>query len=149
MKPRDKRMCNRTARYFRDMINPNPARAIPKKIMNHINDCPNCMENLAQFHRSQSSSDLYKDTEHRRGRKIAEQMERHLELIGVDVDCRMVKEFLPLLADPELKITVPTPITAHLDECKQCTAGYSVLGSLNLNSEQLAILSRFYSQPAF
>ena len=149
MKPRDKRLCNRAARYFRDIINPNPARTIPKKIKEHINECPNCIENLAQFERSQSGSDIYKETEHRRLRKVVDELKRHLELTGVEVGCRMVKEFLPLLADPELEIKIPTPITVHVDECEQCTADYSALRSLELGSEQLAILAEFYSQRSF
>ncbi len=149
MKPRDKRLCNRAAKYFFRILNPRPSVTIPKKIMDHVNECPHCIENLAQFQSSQSDSAIYKETEHSSLRKIAEQMERHLLLLGAEVGCQRVKAFLPLLADPELEIRIPTPITVHVDECEQCTADYSALRSLNLGSEQLALLAEFYSQASF
>ena len=79
--------------------------------------------------------------------RVIAQAQSHFDFVGKLVDCQTVKAFLPLRADPRLRITIPTPITVHLDECEQCRKDYSALHALNLTSEALAKLAGLLTKP--
>jgi len=73
-------------------------------------------------------------------------LQLHLAYIGERVNCETVRPFLPGMLDPAIDIRIPTPITAHLDNCPQCIEDLKTIEELNLYSAQLYRLSRIFSE---
>jgi hypothetical protein len=71
-------------------------------------------------------------------------LQLHFAYIGEHVTCEIVRPFLPGLLDPAIEIRIPTPITAHLDNCPKCAEDFKAIQKLNLNSTQLYGLSQFF-----
>ncbi len=67
----------------------------------------------------------------------------HFAYINKSVTCSTVKPFLPSLVIPDLKISIPTPITVHIDNCPACSDDLSTLRDFELNRRQLFRLGRF------
>jgi hypothetical protein len=141
--------CELAKEYYYDMLDPDTLDQVPENIQDHIANCLYCIRRLAQLHQLLSDSDLRNQKESTTIRQIPPQSARHLSLHEAQVDCRMVKEFLPLLVEPGLGITIPAIVTKHLDECPQCNQDFETLRSLKLNSQQLATLAEFFSRGNF
>ena len=47
--------------------------------------------------------------------------------------------------EPALEVKIPTPITVHLDKCKQCREDLETIRQLNLSHKQLYRLSRLFA----
>jgi len=62
------------------------------------------------------------------------------------VTCSQARPFLPSMADPLLQIRVPTPITAHIENCRACREELSALEESGLSHRQLCRLSRILAE---
>lgn len=141
--------CELAKEYYYDMLDPDTVDQVPEDIQDHIANCLHCVRRLAQLHQLLSDSDYCNQKESITIRQILTQLSRHFPLHEAQIDCKMVKEFLPLLVDPGLGIQIPTILTLHLDQCPQCHQDFETLRSLKLNPKQLAILAEFFSQDSF
>ncbi|MCK4785085.1 MAG: hypothetical protein KAV87_15145, partial [Desulfobacteraceae bacterium] len=146
---RNKDQCELASEYYYDMLNPDTMNQVPENIMVHVANCVHCVKKLAQLHESLSKPTALSSEESSYTRQIPIQLVGHFSLLDAEVDCQTVKGFLPLLVDPELEITISTPVTVHLDQCPQCSQDFETLRSLKLDSKQLAILADFFSQSSF
>ncbi|MFZ0034453.1 MAG: hypothetical protein WAK60_05640, partial [Sedimentisphaerales bacterium] len=80
---------------------------------------------------------------------ITMMLKLHLAYIGKPVTCETVKPFLPGLLDAALKIRIPTPITIHIDNCRECSEDLETIRRLNLSRKQLRRLSQLFAdEPA-
>jgi hypothetical protein len=70
----------------------------------------------------------------------------HFAYVGKPVTCNVVKPFLPTLFEPALEVSIPTPITVHLDSCRQCSEELETIRKLNLNHEQLRQLCSLFAE---
>jgi hypothetical protein len=139
--------CEQAKLYFYNMLNPDTMDEVPKEMFLHVANCLACIKKLARLHKILSKP---LEQEESSGIKLVPaQLVRHFDLLKVEVDCKSVKEFLPLLVNPEYEITIPTPVTVHIDQCSQCIQDLEALRSLNLNSKQLATLAEFFSKSSF
>jgi hypothetical protein len=57
-----------------------------------------------------------------------------------------VKPFLPGMLDQDLAIRIPTPITAHLDNCKECSEDLESIRKLALSRKNLCHLSQLFAE---
>lgn len=62
------------------------------------------------------------------------------------VDCDTAKRFLPILADQDLSINIPTPITVHLEHCPECQKDLKTLVNFDLRKDQLYVLSQIFTE---
>ena len=145
----DENQCELAKEYYYDMLDPDTVDQVPENIQDHIANCLHCVRRLAQLHQLLSDSAHCNHKEPTIIRQISTQLARHFPLHEAQVDCKMVKEFLPLCVDPGLGIKIPTIVTLHLDQCRQCNQDFETLRSLKLNSKQLATLAEFFSQGSF
>jgi len=141
--------CELAKEYYYDMLDPDTVDQVPENIQDHIANCLHCVRRLAQLHQLLSDSAHRNQKEPTTIRQIPTQLARHFPLHEAQVDCSMVKEFLPLLIDPGPGIKTPAIVTLHLDQCRQCNQDFETLRSLKLNSKQLATLAEFFSQGSF
>jgi predicted anti-sigma-YlaC factor YlaD len=130
----NKNKCELAKEYYYDMLDPDTIDEVPENIQDHIANCLNCVRKLARLYQ------LLSDSAHCNQKEpatIRSQTARYFPLHKEQqVDCKMVKEFLPLFVDPEPEIQIPTIVTVHLDQCPQCNRDFETLRSLKLNSKK-------------
>jgi hypothetical protein len=78
----------------------------------------------------------------RRDSAISALLSLHFAWADKPVTCNSVKPFLPSLADPLLQITIPTPITVHVDNCRKCSDELSNIDSMGLTHKELCRLGQ-------
>ena len=128
------------------MAHPETRDKVPAEIQSHIINCLYCSKGLAGISKFIADGNLFEAGRAIFMEKIVGQAKRHFDFVGKIIDCRVVKGFLPLLADTRLSITIPTPITVHLDQCDQCSKDWSKLCALDLSSVEFNTLARFYTE---
>jgi hypothetical protein len=138
--------CKESEQHYYDFICNERSELIPEPIIDHIEHCQKCMEQIAQLKEvlRQAEDDISSRKAQIRT-AIAYMLQLHFTYIDKPVGCNIIKPFLPFLLDPKLEIKIPTPITVHLDNCQQCCEDLKVIGQLNLNSKQLSRLTQFFA----
>ena len=132
--------------YYYDFLCDESRELIPESIINHIEQCQHCQEQIDQLKIVLSQTDGIGPEQGQVSSAIITMLELHFAYIGERVTCKTVRPFLPGLLDPTLEIRIPTPITAHLDNCQQCAEDLETIRSLNLNRKQLCRLSQFLAE---
>lgn len=141
--PKHNSLCRQAERYYYDFLGKEGHVLIPKPIINHIKQCQNCQEQLNQLEGVLSQAEDHGELEQRQvSPAITVMLKLHFAYVGERVTCETVKPFLPTLLDPALEIRIPTPITAHLDNCQQCSQDFEAIRGLNLTPIQLRRLSQ-------
>jgi len=138
-------LCLEAEPYYYDIIFGGGDEPVPEHITRHVDECPECQEQLSQLKAALLQADNVTAEENRANSTIAGMLRLHFSYVGKPVTCRIVKPFLPTLLDPVLQVNVPTPITAHLDECPQCSMDLMTIEQMDLNRRQLARLSRLFA----
>ncbi len=139
-------LCGEAKLYYYDFLCDESRGPIPESIIDHIEQCQQCREQIDQLKVVLSQTDGVKPEQGQVSSAITTMLELHFAYIGERVTCETVKPFLPGLLDPALEIRIPTPITAHLDNCKQCSEDLEAIRELNLNHKQLCRLSQFLAE---
>jgi len=146
----DKDACDVALEYMYEVIYSKDKELVPLQVQAHIQTCSYCSKQLAGIKEFLTEHTGFNAQSNAVARaRLGAYAKEHFEFIGKQVDCHLMKEFLPLLADPMLSITIPTPITVHLDQCSQCAKDVAMLRSLNLKSSQLDMIAEFYAEAAF
>lgn len=139
-------LCEEAELYYYDFILGKGHELIPEHIIEHINQCQNCQKQLNELKVALSQADSI-DQEHKQANSIsATMLKLHFAYIGKPVTCQAVRPFLPILLDPILSVRIPTPITAHLDNCHGCSEDLDTLRGLQLNRKQLNRLSQLFAE---
>ena len=142
-------LCKQAELYYYDFIFNESREHILQFIVNHIEQCQHCQEQINQLNGVLSQTEGYVELEQgQAGRAVTIMLKLHFVYIGKPVTCEIVKPFLPSLLEPALEIRVPTPITAHLDNCQQCSEDLETIRKLNLNRKQLRRLSQLFAEKA-
>ncbi len=139
-------LCREAKLYYYDFLSDENRGLIPESIIDHIEQCQHCREQIKQLKVVLSQTDGVKPEQGQVSSAITTMLELHFAYIGKRVTCKTVSPFLPGLLDPALEIRIPTPITAHLDNCKQCSEDLEAIRELNLNRKQLCRLSQFLAE---
>lgn len=138
-------LCKQTEPYYYDFLCRESHEPIPETVVNHIEQCQYCQE---QVHRLEAILSQYEDIEPAESQSwgaIIAILKLHFAYIGKDVTCESVRPFLPTLLDPDLEVKIPTPITVHIDRCQQCAQDLETIRNLNLSREQLCRLSKLFA----
>ncbi len=144
--PNHNSLCGEARLYYYDFLCEESRGLIPESIINHIEQCQRCQEQINQLKVVLSQTDGIEPEQGQVNSAITTMLELHFAFIGERITCKTVRPFLPGLLDPALEIRIPTPITAHLDNCQQCAEDLETIRSLNLNRKQLCRLSRFLAE---
>ncbi len=143
-------LCRQAEPYYYDYLFTEEAEPIPAKMCAHIDECPHCQAetNRLRFQLVKASVQLGPDAGQTCSPVIAT-LKQHFVCIDKRVTCRTARSFLPSLLDPALEVKIPTPVTVHLDNCKQCRGDLEIIRQLNLNPKQLQRLGRLLAdEPA-
>ncbi|UCH69689.1 MAG: hypothetical protein JSV29_05405, partial [Candidatus Bathyarchaeota archaeon] len=144
--PNHNSLCGEAKLYYYDSLLDDSYGLIPESIINHIEQCQHCQEQIYQLKVLLSQTDDIEAEQGQVSSGITTMLELHFAYIGKRVTCKTVKPFLPGLLDPALEIRIPTPITAHLDNCQKCAEDLEIIRSLNLNRKQLCRFSQFLAE---
>lgn len=140
------KLCEEAKLYYYDCLCDKSRGLIPQSIGNHIEQCRNCQQQINQLKVALSQKDCIKSDQKQDHSAVTTMLQLHFAYIGEHVTCETVRPFLPGLLDPALEIRIPTPITVHLDNCRQCAEDLKAIQKLNLNTTQLYGLSQFFAK---
>lgn len=139
-------LCKEAEPYYYDFLCKEDQKLVPEFAIDHIKECKYCQEQLNGLSRVLSIAESHIEPEQGQVSSAATTMLKfHLSCIGKPVTCETVKPFLPSLLDPALEIGIPTPITAHMDNCHKCSEDLETIRRLNLNHKQLRRLSQLFA----
>ena len=131
-------LCRYAELYYYDFLCDESHGLIPESVLNHIEQCRHCQEQINQLEKVLSQAEGQVESQQRQNRiAVTEMLKLHLAYVGKRVTCQAVRPFLPVSLDADLEIKIPTPITAHLDNCQQCREDLETIRELNLNRKQL------------
>lgn len=139
-------LCKEAELHYYDFILGKGQELIPEHIVEHISQCQNCQKQLNQLKVVLLQADITAPEQSQANSATATMLKLHFAYIGRPVTCRVVRPFLPTLLDPVLAVRIPTPITAHIDNCPQCSEDLETIRTLNLNRNQLSRLSQLFAE---
>jgi len=135
--------CTNARLYYYDFLSKETRAGIPEGALQHIKQCRNCqteMDSLKDL--LVQAGERFESEQSDKDSAISTLLRLHFEYIGEPVKCDTVKPFLASLADPVLKIRIPTPITTHLDKCQSCRDDLLTLLDLHLPHKYLCRLGQ-------
>jgi hypothetical protein len=135
--------CTDARLYYYDYLSEETRAAIPESMLAHITQCWDCQAEidrlgvmLACGDQNMSSAQSWKDS------AVSTILKLHFAYVGEPVNCEAVKPFMASLADPLLHIRIPTPITRHVERCRDCAEAVTSLVRLHLTHKQLCRLGQ-------
>jgi len=140
-------LCKQAEQYYYDFLSNESQELIPEFIIDHINHCQHCHEQINQLKDVLSQVEDYIDPKQKQvSFAIVTWLKLHFAYVGKPVTCETVKPFLPSLLESALEIRIPTPITVHLDNCQRCSEDLDMIRKLNLSRKQLRRLSQLFAE---
>ena len=131
-------LCKKAEVYYYDFVCDESHRSVPENVIGHIEQCQICQHQINQLKEALLQMEGQGGSKQKQTRAAVNKwLELHLSYIGKRVTCGAVRPFLPGLLDTEVEIKIPTPITAHLDKCRECRKDLESIQKLNLNRDQL------------
>jgi len=135
--------CTNARLYYYDFLSKETRKSIPHGTLQHIKECRNCQTEMDRLKDLLVKADEKLETEQsRKDSAISTLLKLHFNHLGEPVKCDTVKPFLASLADPALRIRIPTPITTHLNKCKACRDDLQKLLALHLPHKYLCRLGQ-------
>jgi len=135
--------CTNARLYYYDFLSKETREGIPEGTLQHIKQCRHCQSEMDSLKDLLVKVDERLESEQsRKDSAISTLLRLHFEYIGEPVKCDTVKPFLGSLADPVLKIRIPTPITTHIHKCKACRDDLQKLIELRLPHKYLCRLGQ-------
>ncbi|MHC4569668.1 MAG: hypothetical protein ACYTE3_28410, partial [Planctomycetota bacterium] len=139
--------CRPAQLCYYDLLSSETAESVPDDVHEHVASCADCRSDIDRLRGILASAGKRVDSEQRRrDSAITELLSLHFAWVDELVTCTQVKPFLPGLADPLLRVRIPTPITAHVDSCPACSKELAVLRDAALTHTQLCRLSRILAE---
>ncbi len=143
-----KSLCHKAREYYYELLRHDGA-VVPEAIALHVKTCPFCEQQIRQLREALvQAENRPSPADHPEDEGVIDALSRQFELVGEPVTCSHVKLFLPDLLIPSREIRIPTPITVHVEHCRQCANDLAAIRKLGLTADQLKRLSLFYGQSA-
>ena len=140
--PNSKSLCRIAEPYYYDYVYTEDIDSVPTEIRDHIEACDHCQTEAARLESLLAeTADAARSAPQKNPPNLTN-LKLHLACIDRSVTCRTVKPFLPGMLVPDLKISVPTPITVHLDNCPECAQDLKAIRAMNLDSTRLYRLAQ-------
>jgi len=141
-----KSLCRQAEPYYYDFLYSESRALIPESIVNHVEQCQHCREQINQLEAVLSRADGPESEQGRVSSAVTTMLKLHFAYIGKPVTCNIVKPFLPTLLDQTLGMRIPTPIVTHVCDCQQCSEDLDAIRGLKLSRKQLCRLSQLFAE---
>jgi hypothetical protein len=138
-------LCREAEQYYYYFLSKEGQTFIPEPVLDHLNQCYHCHDQVLQLKFILSQYEDTETDENRTDAAVTRMLKLHFAYIGKEVTCKTARPFFPVLLDPVLGVRIPTPITAHLDHCPQCSGDLETIRGLNLSGKQLCCLSQLFA----
>jgi len=144
--PNYNKFCAEAERHYYDLLRDEAERPVPSEIIDHIMGCIYCREQMSRLEAMLAECEEHPQA-HQAQRQTATNaiLKLHFSFVGKHVNCADARPFLPNLLVPTTQIRIPTPITAHIDNCDQCKEDSKKLQNLGLSQRQLITLSQLFA----
>ncbi|MGD8786185.1 MAG: hypothetical protein PVJ60_02080, partial [Phycisphaerales bacterium] len=139
-------LCKQVEPYYYDFLYGGNQEPIPEFVFDHVEQCQHCHEQIEQLRVILSQVGGTGPRQEQASRAVITMLELHFAYLDKRVTCKTVRPFIPGLLDPALQIRVPTPITVHLDNCRQCSESLEAIRKLNISPKQLRRLSQIFAE---
>jgi len=123
--------------YYWDLLNLESPDQVPEAVSEHITKCRHCQAQISRLQTSFAHADSLGGQAKQRNSAVTTLLRLHLAYAGRPVTCSTIKAFLPSLALADLKVKIPSPITAHLACCRDCSDDLLTITGLGLTCNQL------------
>ena len=138
--------CSQALPHYYDYICGEAKELTPGKILEHINRCGHCQDEINRLKDELAKKNNCGEHKHTENDSvIVSSLKLHFAYINQHVSCHTVRPFLPALSIRDLEIRIPTPITAHIDNCPACSNDLETIKSLGLTHTQLHLLTQLLS----
>ncbi|MBW8042261.1 MAG: hypothetical protein FVQ85_19990 [Planctomycetes bacterium] len=140
-------MCEQIKAYYYEYLFGETKECVPTQMLGHIDRCSFCQAEVGRLKGilADGKENVVRSTRDTTT-VLTTNLRFHFAYLGAFVDCNTLKLFLPGLAIPALEVSVPTPITVHLDKCKQCAKDLETVRQLKLTNEQLSRLGQLFAE---
>ena len=140
-------LCEEAKLYYFELLDNESDAFVPELIIDHVGRCQHCQEQISRLKGALSQAEADDGSEGGQvGSPVAIMLRLHFAYIGERVTCETARPFLAGMSDPALEIRIPTPITVHLDSCRQCAEDLETIRGLNLNPKQLHQLGQLFAE---
>jgi hypothetical protein len=140
----DAAICEQAVQYYFDYLDERSRKDLPPEISVHIGTCQFCQTALRRL--SAELTDVVTNGTDKGTSVLQTNLSLHFANVGKLITCDVCKPFLPSLADVTLSISIPTPITVHIDKCQQCTSSLELIQQLRLTHKQLCRLGQLFAE---
>ena len=139
----DRSTCRNARLCYYDMLDTKTEANVSEDVRRHVASCSHCRGDMERLKTLLACTDRSSESEQRRRDSVVSTLlSLHFAWIGKPVTCKSAKPFLASLADPLLRITIPTPITVHVDNCHRCFDELSTIKSSCFTHKQLCRLGQ-------
>ena len=133
--------CEEARGYYYDCMDGQCEEEIPQSVQMHIGHCDHCRGEIQRLSQALTSPSTLDSEEASHVSMVNALLEMHFKYAETPVTCALAKRFLPSMAALGTRITIPTPITVHIEQCSKCRNDWIELQSLNLSDAQLQRLT--------
>jgi RNA polymerase sigma factor (sigma-70 family) len=145
--PENNSICEQARAFYYDYLLAPSRKDNSSEVFAHICSCSFCKAEVDRLkvELKETEDDVVRSVKESASIAITN-LKLHFGYMGEMVNCETVKPFLPGLADPALEVSVPTPITVHLDKCQQCSGDLEEIRRLKLTHKQLCRLGQLFAE---
>jgi hypothetical protein len=133
--------CENTRQYYYDCLDGQCKEKIPQAVQTHVSQCRFCREEIHCLDQVMSCDSSSDPDEVCHVSRLNSSLETHFKYALTPVTCALAKRFLPSMASRAIKITIPTPLTVHFEQCPTCREHWLGVQSLDLSDAQLQRLT--------
>ncbi|MDH4239053.1 MAG: hypothetical protein OEW48_05790 [Phycisphaerae bacterium] len=139
--------CEQAKAHYYDYLFGDTKECVSTHMLGHIDGCSSCQAEVRRLKVILAEGeDQTAGSARQATTAITTYLRFHFVYLRAFVDCKILKLFLPSLAIPALEVSVPTPITVHLDNCQKCTSDLKAIRRLKLTSKQLGRLGQLFAE---
>ena len=139
--------CEQAKGYYYQYLSGDTKDCVPIQMLGHIDRCSSCQADIRRLKGILTEGEEHDSGSASQTTVVATAYLRlHFSYIGAFVSCNTLKLFLPSLVIPALEVSVPTPITVHLDKCQQCASDLEAIRQLQFSDRQLTRLGQLFAE---
>ena len=143
--PNLNQVCEQAKLYYYDFLFQADKTDIPEEVLSHYKKCSHCQKKIYELKTAVTREEFKSRNGVNSGTPLSNMLKLHFSYVDHDVNCQTVKPFLPGLLNESMQISVPTPITAHLDHCAECAQDLKKIRDLDLNESHLLRLGSLFA----
>lgn len=129
--------CKHVQDYYRVFLK--DGTSVPGAAAAHVESCAQCREQIRLLSEQFGSQGPAQDEKY----LLREHLKLHVRLMDRWISCSTVRPFMPALLVNFMKVTVDTPVTAHISHCAACQNDFRRIQQLGLKQNELIAAATF------